>query len=275
MTSSPILVTGGTGTLGRQVVSRLQEAGREVRVLSRRAHGPDSRDGVVFVTGDLATGAGIATAAAGAGTIVHCASNQKGDAEATRNLVQAARAASVEAGPPHLVYISIVGVDRFPRLYYKTKLESERVVTESGLPWTILRATQFYDLILGWSAPLAKLPVVPVPAGFVTQPVDSGEVATRLAALALAEPSGRVPDMAGPQALSFADLIRTYLKATGRRPRPVVPVLIPGTGPIRAGAMIPLPGTEITLGHRSWPDFLADMGGKADNNRNPAARTPN
>jgi uncharacterized protein YbjT (DUF2867 family) len=252
MTSPPILVTGGTGTLGRQVVSRLREAGREVRVLSRRAH--SSEDGLGFVTGDLATGAGLPAAVLGAGTIVHCASNRKGDAQATRNLVRAA----AQATPAHLVYISIVGIDRFPRAYFKSKLEAEGVIAGSGLPWTILRATQFYDLIYSGAARLAKLPVIPVPAGFLVQPVDSGEVAARLADLTLAEPAGRVPDMAGPQVLSFADLIRTYLRATGRRPRPVVPIWTPGTGPIRAGALCPAKGTEATLGHRTWPEFLDD-----------------
>ena len=249
MTLPPILVTGGTGTLGQQVVSRLREAGREVRVLSRR-RGTD-QDGLVFAPGDLATGEGLPAAVRGVGTIVHCASNRKGDAEATRNLV---RAAAREK--PHLVYISIVGVDRFPRGYFKTKLEAEGVVADSGLPWTTLRATQFYELIAKGAVRLANLPVIPVPAGFVVQPVDSGEVAARLAELALDEPRGRVPDMAGPQVLAFADLIRTYLQATGRRPRPVVPIWTPGIGPIRAGAMYPQPGTGATLGRRSWPDFL-------------------
>jgi uncharacterized protein YbjT (DUF2867 family) len=257
MTSPPILVTGGTGTLGQQVVSRLREAGREVRVLSRRS--PTGQDGLVVTTGDLATGEGLPAAVRGAGTIVHCASNRRGDAEATRNLVRAAaQNKASEPGPAHLVYISIVGVDRFPRGYFKAKLEAEGVIADSGLPWTTLRATQFYELIARGASRLAKLPVIPVPAGFVVQPVDSGEVAARLAELALEEPRGRVPDMAGPQILSFADLIRTYLKATGRRPRPVVPVWTPGIGPIRAGAMYPQQGAEATLGRRTWPDFLAE-----------------
>ena len=251
MTSPPILVTGGTGTLGQQVVSRLREAGREVRVLSRR-RGID-QDGLVFAPGDLATGEGLPAAVRGVGTIVHCASSRKRDAEATRNLVRAA--AQVNA---FLVYISIVGVDRFPRGYFKTKLEAEGVVADSGLPWTTLRATQFYELIAKGAVRLANLPVIPVPAGFVVQPVDSGEVAARLAELALDEPRGRVPDMAGPQILSSADLIRAYLRATGRRPRPVMPVWTPGIGPIRAGALYPRPEAEATLGHRTWLDFLAE-----------------
>jgi uncharacterized protein YbjT (DUF2867 family) len=252
MTLPPILVTGGTGTLGQQVVSRLREAGREVRVLSRRSR--TSQDGLVSVTGDLATGEGLPAAVNGVGAIVHCASNRKGDAEATRNLVRAA----AQEEPPHLVYISIVGIDRFPRGYYKTKLEAEGVIADSGLPWTTLRATQFYELIAKGASRLAKLPVIPVPAGFVVQPVDSGEVAARLAELALEAPRGRVPDMAGPQILGFADLIRTYLRATGRRPRPVVAVWTPGIGPIRAGALYPQQGAEATLGRRTWPDFLAE-----------------
>jgi uncharacterized protein YbjT (DUF2867 family) len=265
MTLPPILVTGGTGTLGQQVVSRLREAGRDVRVLSRRSR--TSQDGPVFATGDLATGEGLPAAVRGVETIVHCASNRKGDVEATRNLVRAAaqekqgtrEKQGMQGILPHLVYISIVGVDRFPRGYFKTKLEAEGVITDSGLPWTTLRATQFYELIARGAARLANLPVIPVPAGFVVQPVDSGEVAARLAQLALEEPRGRVPDMAGPQILSFADLIRVYLSATGRRPRPVVPVWTPGIAPIRAGAMYPRQGAEVILGRRTWPDFLAEQ----------------
>jgi uncharacterized protein YbjT (DUF2867 family) len=255
MTLPPILVTGGTGTLGRQVVSRLREAGREVRVLSRRAH--RSEDGLMFVTGDLATGEGLPAAVQGAGTIVHCASNQKGDAQATRNLLRAAD----QAMPSHLVYISIVGIDRFPRAYFKSKLEAEGVIAGSGLRWTILRATQFYDLIHRGAARLAKLPVIPVPAGFLVQPVDSGEVAARLADLTLGEPAGRVPDMAGPQVLSFADLIRMYVRVTAGRARPVLPIWTPGIGPIRAGALYPLPGADATLGRRTWLEFLNDKHG--------------
>ena len=86
--TSPILVTGGTGTLGRLVVRRLQDAGRNVRVLSRRSH--KSSEGIEFVTGDLATGEGIEAALDGIETIVHCAGNTKGDEDQARNLVRAA-----------------------------------------------------------------------------------------------------------------------------------------------------------------------------------------
>jgi|ERR1022692_683847 uncharacterized protein YbjT (DUF2867 family) len=252
--TAPILVTGGTGTLGRLVVRRLREAGRQVRVLSRRDHA--DAGGVQFVTGDLANRAGIEQAVDGVGTIVHCASSRTGDADATANLV---RAALSRAGTPHLVYVSIVGVDRLPFSYYRSKLDSERVVTESGLPWTILRATQFYDLILTGARLLAKLPVVPAPAGFVVQPVDADEVAVRLVELALTEPAGRVSDLAGPQRLSFADILRIYLRARRRR-RPVLSVWIPGLGKVRAGALLPDSRTvpRPDAGSLTWAEFLAD-----------------
>jgi uncharacterized protein YbjT (DUF2867 family) len=260
------LVTGGTGTLGRLVVQQLGDAGRDVRVLSRR--GPRSRaaaDGVDVVTGDLVAGTGIEPAVDGVSAIVHCASDNKGDAEATRNLVAAATASG---GKPHLVYISIVGADRVTFGYVRAKLQAEQIVTGSGLPWTTLRATQFYDLILNGTQKLARLPMVPVPAGFPTQPVDTGEVAARLAELTLGEPAGRVPDMAGPQVLSFADLVRGYLRASGRR-RPVLPVWLPGLRRIRDGALIPEPSADTLIGARTWAEFLA--GRRTDSSRKSPA----
>src|ERR671913_1509153 len=191
--TSPILVTGGTGRLGRLVVRRLRDAGRNVRVLSRRSH--KSGDGIEFMTGDLATGEGIEAAVDGVKTIVHLAGSPKGDEEKARNLV---RAASSQTRLPHLVYISVVGADRIPMVsrvdramfgYFESKLAAERIVADSGLPFTTLRATQFHELILTVAQQRAKLPVVPAPAGFRVQPVDADEVAAQLVELALREPA--------------------------------------------------------------------------------------
>lgn len=156
-----------------------------MRVLTRRAHA-GRPDGVEFMIGDLATGAGVDAAVGGVSVIVHCASNNKGDADTTRTLV---RAAVAQPDPPHLVYISIVGIDRIPFGYYKAKLECERIVAGGDQPWTVLRATQFHDLILTGASLLARLPLVPV------------------------------PDMGGPEITTFADLIRTYLRVNQRRRR--------------------------------------------------------
>jgi uncharacterized protein YbjT (DUF2867 family) len=244
------LITGGTGTLGRLVVRRLRAHDRHVRVLSRSAHLAEGQ--IEFVRGDLLTGEGLDQAVDGVSIIIHCASAKKGDAEATRNLVSAA---SSLQRPPHLVFISVVGADRVSFGYIRSKLEAERVVTESGVPWTILRATQFYDLILSGSAKAAGLPVIPVPAGFRVQPVDPDEVAARLVQVALEEPSGRVPDFGGPHVATAADLVRTYLEAIDRK-RLVVQVPIPGTRAIRAGALlVGQPAQE--QGIHTWADFLA------------------
>ncbi len=257
--TSFILVTGGTGTLGRLVTPLLLDAGCRVRVLSRRGH--ESGDGVEYVTGDLATGDGIEAAVDGVETIVHCAGSTKGDEDKTRNLVRAAS----RAGSPHLVYISVVGADRVPVVsgvdramfgYFAAKRASERVVADSGLPWTTLRATQFHDLTLMTVRAMAKLPVIPVPAGIRFQPVDTGEVATRLVELTLGEPSGMVPDIAGPRAYEMKDLVRSYLRATHRR-RLILPVKLPGKAAraFRAGANL---APEQAVGHRTWEDFLAE-----------------
>ena len=254
-----ILVTGGTGTLGRQVVPRLRNAGCDVRVLSRRTH--DAADGIEYVTGDLLAGQGIQAAVDGAAVIVHCAGSSKGDDEATANLVRAASGSAVR----HLVYISVIGADRVPQAsrvdrtmfgYFGTKLAAEAVVAGCGLPWTTLRAAQFHDLILMVAQQLARLPVIPVPAGFRFQPVDSGEVAARLVELALGTPAGLVPDLAGPRVYRTSDLVRSYLRAQGKH-RPMVPVRLPGQAAraFRAGANL---APDRAAGHRTWEDFLAD-----------------
>jgi uncharacterized protein YbjT (DUF2867 family) len=257
--TSPLLVTGGTGTLGRLVTPLLREADCHVRVLSRRSH--ESGDGIEFVTGDLATGAGIDAAVDGVETIVHCAGSAKGDEDKTRNLVRAAS----RAGARHLVYISVVGVERIPVVsgvdrtmfgYFASKRAAEKVVEDSGLPWTTLSATQFHDLMLMVARQLAKLPVIPVPAGFRFQPVDAGEVAARLVELSLGKPSGLVPDIAGPRVYEMNELLRSYLRATHRH-RLIMPVKLPGKAAraFRAGANL---APEQATGHRTWEDFLAE-----------------
>ena len=258
----PILVTGGTGTLGRPVVAGLLSAGSEVRVLSRHSH-PD-REGIEFVTGDLATGDGIAAAAKGAEVIVHCAGSSKGDDDKARHLVRAAS----QAGAHHVVYISVVGADRMPLAgridramfgYFGSKLGAERVVADSGIPWTTLRATQFHDLVLTVVSQLAKLPVIPVPSGFRFQPVDAGEVAARLVDLALAAPAGLVPDIGGPRVYATSDLVRAYLRARGKR-RALVPIPVPGRAAraVREGATL---APDHAVGRRTWEDFLAERVG--------------
>lgn len=255
----PMLITGGTGTLGSHVVPLLQDAGLKLRVLSR--HRQEFTEGAEYIIGDLATGAGVDEAVDGVGTIVHLAGSTKGDDQKTRTLVNAA----TRAGKPHLVYISVVGADQVPVVgradramfgYFAAKLASEQIVAGSGLPWTTLRATQFHDLAFATAEQMAKLPVIPVPTGVRFQPVDTGEVAARLVELSLAEPAGLVPDIAGPRIYEMKDLIRGYLKARGKR-RLLMPARLPGKAAraMRDGANL---APDRAVGKRTWEDFLAE-----------------
>ena len=140
----------------------------------------------------------------GAEVIVHCAGSSKGDEQKTRTLVSAAKDAR------HIVLISVVGADRIPQAsaidraffgYFGMKLAAERVVEQSGIGWTTLRATQFHDLILMVARALAKLPAIPAPTGSRFQPVDATEVAGRTAELALGEPVRPGPRPGRPENL--------------------------------------------------------------------------
>jgi uncharacterized protein YbjT (DUF2867 family) len=253
-------VTGGTGTLGRLVVPRLQDAGFDLRVLSRSSR--ESTEGIEFVTGDLATGEGISAAVEGTDIILHLAGSGKGDEDKTRHLVKAAS----RHGTRHLIYISVVGADRIPVTswidramfgYFASKFAAERIVADSGLPWTTLRATQFQQSMLLLMQRMAKLPVIAAPAGWRFQPIDAQEVADRLVELALGTPSGLVPDLGGPRAYEMAELIGTYLHARGKH-RLVVPIWTPGKAAraFRAGANL---APERAVGRRTWEDVLAEQ----------------
>jgi uncharacterized protein YbjT (DUF2867 family) len=253
------LVTGGTGTLGSLVVPRLRDAGCGVRVLSRRTR--EAQPGIEYVAGDLDTGEGIEAAVEGADTIVHLAGSNKGDEEKTQRLVRAAS----RAGTPHLVYISVVGADRVPVEsavdramfgYFASKRAAERVVEDSGLPWTMLRATQFHTIILMVARMMSKLPVIPLPAGFRFQPVNADEVAARLVELALAAPAGLAPDLAGPRIYTTDELIRSYLRATYQR-RAILPIWLPGKAAraVKGGANL---SPDRAVGRHTWEEFLAD-----------------
>ena len=239
-----ILVTGGTGTLGRIVTERLRADGHEVRVLSRhsRPYAVDLREG----------GAGLDAALTGVNTVVHCASSPRGgDERAAAHLVAAAR----RAGVGHLVYISIVGVDQVPYGYYRTKLAVERQIEESGLGWTVLRTTQFHDLLVTLFQGLAKVPVLVVPAGVADQPVEVAEVAGRLTELALGAPAGRVPDMGGPEVRPLDSLAAAYLRATGRRrPMAKLPLFGRTYGAFRAGGHLT---PDHAVGKVTFEEYLA------------------
>ncbi|GAA2837289.1 SDR family oxidoreductase [Crossiella cryophila] len=256
---SVVLVTGGSGTLGRAVVRGLVRAGHQVRLTSRSPRPAETDPGIDWHTVDYATGEGLDAACTGVDSIVHTATavNRKRDVELTRTVVEAA----VRARAPHLVYISIVGVDRIPFPYYRGKLEAETVVRESGLPWTILRTTQFHDLVLQVVSGLAVLPIMPVPSGIRVQPVEVTEVAERLITLATGRPAGNVPDLGGPETHLVADLARLYLRQQGKR-RWLVPMRFPGKvfTTYRNGEHL---APEHADGTVTFAEFLAEETGKS------------
>jgi uncharacterized protein YbjT (DUF2867 family) len=145
-------------------------------------------------------------------------------------------AAAKHAGVGHFVGISIVGIDTSPFAYYKIKVEQERVIERSPVPWSLVRATQFHDLIPRFVA--GKLGVVAAPIGWQLQPVDVREVAAVLVAAAAAAPAGRMPDVGGPEQLPIGELARLWKRAA-RKLRLVLPIPVPGARGrfLRSGVM--------------------------------------
>ncbi len=246
-----VLVTGGTGRLGSRLVPRLREDGVSVRQMSRRGTGPGG------VRGDLATGFDLRAALAGADVVVHAASDPRGDpwqvdVAGTRRLVQAVDRDRLR----HLVYVSIVGVDRIPFGYYRAKFAAEQVLLASGLPVTLLRVTQFHHFVDELLDTARRGPVLPVPMGWRLQPVDVDEVAAHIAGLCAAPASGGVVEFGGPEALTAAELARAWAAVRAPNAR-VVATPVPGrmSAVVRDGAALPGGGAR---GRRTYVEHLRD-----------------
>ncbi|MGO9455717.1 MAG: SDR family oxidoreductase [Acidimicrobiales bacterium] len=248
-----VVVTGGTGTFGRQLVPLLEKAGHEVRVLSRSQGAGTHR-------GDLATGEGVAAALAGAGVVVHAASDTRrmgrADERQTANLLAAA------GGAGHLLYLSIVGIDTIGLPYYRRKLACERLIEAGPVPWTILRATQFHELMAMVCKPLDRLPFAPLPLDFRCQPVAAADVAERMAGLVEAGPSDRAPDFGGPRVFALRELVGLWRE---RRGRPVRLLNVPVPGAVARGfreGRNTCP--DHAEGRRSWEEFVESTATAAD-----------
>jgi uncharacterized protein YbjT (DUF2867 family) len=247
--NSPILVTGGTGNIGRHTVPLLRAAGREVRILTRHARAAEP--GIRYVEGDTVKGVGLAEALAGIETVLHLAGGAKGDDVAARRLVAAAR----RAGVRHLVLISVIGADRMPIDYFRMKAAAERSFAETGIPFTVLRVAQLHDFAVPIVKALSGLRIAPRGLRFETVGVEA--VAEQLAQLTLATPAGRVADLAGPEVQEIAELVRAFDAARGRTRR-LLPMGIPGAVGRAYRAGDNLADASAVRAGSTWAEFLAD-----------------
>jgi uncharacterized protein YbjT (DUF2867 family) len=261
-----VLVTGGTGHLGRDLVPRLKHSYR-VRVLARST---GSEPDVEWIRGDLATGEGLADALAGSQTVIHAATlspaARRGyflpkdlwsspaavDRDGTARLLEQSAAAGVD----HIIYVSIVGIDK-PRIpYLRRKLEAENLVRSSPVPWSIARAAQFHWLLDRMLGKMARLPVMPLPANLALEPVDTTDFADYLVESAGNGPGGRLAEFGGPEALTFGKAFDQWRRIRGRSVRTVSVPLPPFAKNAAAAMLLSDPGSR--RGTVTWTDWLSN-----------------
>ncbi|GAB2703661.1 SDR family oxidoreductase [Kitasatospora kifunensis] len=244
-----VAVAGGTGLTGRHVVTALTAAGHQPVVLAR------SR-GV-----DLVTGVGVTKAMDGVEAVIDVTNRLTARRASSIAFFEAAGrhllAAEEQAGVRHHVALSIVGIDRVDLGYYAGKRRQEELVRAGGVPWTVLRATQFHEFTEQFLRP--GLPVTMVPR-MLSQPVAVREVADALVALVEGPPQAMAPELAGPGPEQMVDAVRRLARARGRRCR-VLPLTMPGAaGRAAAGGGL-LPAEPGPRGAQTFEQWLTERAG--------------
>lgn len=243
-----VAVAGGTGVVGSRVVEALRADGHDAVALSRRT-------GV-----DLTTGEGLDAAVEGVDAVVDTSNVSTLSADAAIRFFQTATgnlvAAAARAGVPHLVLLSIVGIDRMPHDYYAGKLAQERVVEASQVPWTILRATQFHEFA-GQLFDRAKLGPLHLAPRARVQPIAARDVGAHLATLATGAPQGRAADLAGPREEAMDQMVKAYARRTGHRGW-VPSVSLPGAQMKAMRAGLALPGSDAVLTTQTFAEWLRE-----------------
>jgi uncharacterized protein YbjT (DUF2867 family) len=261
-----VLITGGAGLLGRELTGQLVERGYTVRVMSRHSRPEAQRREIEWAQADLGKGTGIREAVVGADMIIHAATNfaasGKVDVDGTRRLLEAARTEGVS----HVLYVSIVGIDQTPFPYYRKKLQAEALVQESGIPWSIQRAVQFYPFVDVILRAFVHWPVA-LATDFQLQPMDIREAAGRMVESLAAGAVGKLPDIGGPEVRALGSLAKSWREVRGRH-QPPVHLSLPGKTAAafrRGNTTCP----EHKAGIITWEEWLQETYGQ-----NQAAPSP-
>ena len=243
-----IVVIGGSGLIGKKVVKNLHQHGHEVVAAS-----PSS--GVNTVTGE-----GLAHALAGAQVVVDVANAPSWEDKAVlaffetsgRNLL----AAEAAAGVGHHVALSVVGTDRLLASgYFRAKMAQENLIKASPIPYTIVRATQFFEFVGGIAQSATEGQTVRLPP-VLMQPIASDDVAAVVAEAALAEPLNGTVDLAGPEPIRQDELVRQFLNATGDARKVITDASATYYG-INVNDQSLTPGENPRLGTTRFSDWLS------------------
>jgi uncharacterized protein YbjT (DUF2867 family) len=249
-----VLITGGTGNLGQALVPLLKRDGHTVRIMSRRLPNSGEDADLEWARASLESDDGLAEAVAGVDVIIHAASNptkSQVDVDGTGHLLRHAR----EAGVGHFVYISIVGIDQISFAYYQNKLAAEKLIENGGVPWSILRATQFHEFIDRIIGALTRFPIAFVPTNWQFQPISTREVAEHLVTAVRQGAAGHLTDIGGPEVLRLGDMARQWLAAQGKR-RLMIHLPVPGG--LSTGFKKGLNTTpQHRAGQMTWAEWLA------------------
>src|SRR3977135_3327231 len=243
-----IVVIGGTGLIGTKVVKKLREKSHEVVAAS-------PSKGINSVTGE-----GLAQALAGAQVVVDVANAPSWEDKAVlgffetwgRNLLAAEAAASVG----HHVALSVVGTDRLLASgYFRAKMAQENLIKTSSIPYTIVRATQFFEFVSGIAQLATEGQTVRLPAAMM-QPIVSDDVADVMVDVALAKPLNSTIDLAGPEPIRMDELVRQFLSANGDARKVITDARALYYG-INVYVQCVTPGENPRLGTTRFSDWLS------------------
>jgi uncharacterized protein YbjT (DUF2867 family) len=248
-----IVIIGGTGLIGSKTVAILRQGGHEVVAASPKS-------GVNAVTGE-----GLKEAMTGAQVVIDLANSPSFEDKAVLEFFQTSGrnlfAAEAAAGVRHHVALSIVATDRTDNGYFRAKAAQERLIVASGIPYTIVRATQFLEFLGGIADSGADGNVVRLPP-VLFQPIAADDVAAIVAEVALAAPRNGIVEIAGPERAPFNEIVARYLRAVGD-PRQVVSDPKAGYwgGQVEEHSLVPL--GEARLGRIGMEEWLRRARAKA------------